>query len=244
MKCWAAAAGQCSSEQSGEHLLTKSLFTDHIVIKGLAWCMNGKQIGINSAVSNILCRSHNNYLSTADNAAVSLKNFSEGAYLRKKRYQKPKSKKDLTGPAFRSEINGHSLELWAFKTMMNLTKCGSYSLSGNLPENIDQYVQKTFNGKGFDAPTGLFLCADINEMVTSGTPYETSLLYTESEKVISGLKFRFQGFRFLFSYNKNPALAMLTGKQQNGIYRPKQIRLNSDGIGSKLLARLILNWEK
>jgi len=73
--CWAKVLGGCSEKMSGEHLISKNQFGNgkKITVGGFPWCRGGtKEIGINSATSNVLCRTHNSALSPTDTAAGKL----------------------------------------------------------------------------------------------------------------------------------------------------------------------------
>ena len=70
-QCWASVLGDCGDEISKEHLVSAALWeTRTINAKGFPWCRDEmKSFGINSLVSKILCKHHNNALSPLDTAA-------------------------------------------------------------------------------------------------------------------------------------------------------------------------------
>jgi len=68
--CWASDVSPCEGGISGEHIISKSLFTSGVTLRGLDWCPDDfKTIGINSFTANILCRKHNSILSSCDSEA-------------------------------------------------------------------------------------------------------------------------------------------------------------------------------
>src|SRR5690349_11968009 len=70
-ECWARALGDCSDDVTKEHLVSAGLWEGSSVdVIGFAWCHDTpKTVGINSVVSKILCRKHNNDLSPLDASA-------------------------------------------------------------------------------------------------------------------------------------------------------------------------------
>jgi len=71
-RCWAAIRGDCAGGISGEHLISKCLFSQSkIFVQGFPWCAGQeREVGVASTTANILCRKHNNELSPLDDAAA------------------------------------------------------------------------------------------------------------------------------------------------------------------------------
>jgi hypothetical protein len=115
--CWAAILGGCDGPLTGEHLFSKGLFSGKSVqVQGSPWkATKPKLIGVSSLTANILCREHNNALSTVDHEGIrafrAIRRFEEILSLR----QALTDATDLLHDA-----NGLLLERWFLKHAVNL----------------------------------------------------------------------------------------------------------------------------
>ena len=73
-RCWAQELGGCAKGFSGEHVISKGLFTEKLItVTGAPWSQQGsKVISLESLKSNILCAHHNSALSPVDAEAQKL----------------------------------------------------------------------------------------------------------------------------------------------------------------------------
>src|SRR2546426_3801833 len=127
-RCWARSIGDCSEKLSGEHLVSKALFSESVTVRGFDWCKDRpKTIGINSLAAKVLCVRHNSALSELDAAALKVWNalkeladVQEGIALAA-RLRIP------VGPPrpLRLRVSGSRLERWAFKTTVNHVAAGA-----------------------------------------------------------------------------------------------------------------------
>jgi hypothetical protein len=113
-ECWAACLGGCSTQESKEHVISRS-----IVGKFVRFVVLGaeKVIGRDSFTVPILCRTHNSALSPVDAAARKFIRFVQ-AYR-----SQPLSTFDI-GDGPRDElclkVDGRLLERWMAKTFLNM----------------------------------------------------------------------------------------------------------------------------
>src|SRR5579884_3546480 len=116
-RCWAEVLGGCSSVMSGEHAISKNQYgkSDSITVHGFSWCRQPKVIGLASAVANILCKTHNEALSQADDAAKFVFSALELARDRGQDKMPP-----IQFPMRRFAVSGDWFERWMLKTTINL----------------------------------------------------------------------------------------------------------------------------
>ncbi|TGM62981.1 hypothetical protein EHQ94_19660 [Leptospira meyeri] len=193
MFCYASKLGNCSEIQSREHIFSKNIFPEGIYIQGFEWCLDKPiLIGPNSAVSKILCKTHNTLLSEYDSEAGKffriLREMSTHETTMKNRNYYLVQKK-------RYNVNGFLLENWFFKTLVNIYYAKKdnqkYKINLNLLLNI------IYNKEIISEPYGLSI------MVAIGSKIETldSILYTPvldktKNEIVGGL-FKFRGVKFL-----------------------------------------------
>jgi hypothetical protein len=165
-KCWAACLGGCSSKISGEHPISRSQFPygKEITLRGFPWCPEGKVIGLDSAVANILCVTHNNELSPLDFAA---KETLRGLQLTSERSNAVITPVHFPRRIF--EVSGDHLERWLLKTSINLAllgqprpKAGIFGADG-MPTK--RFVEIAFGRSSFDAEEGLTWIATLQEKI-------------------------------------------------------------------------------
>src|SRR5713101_8269307 len=108
---------------SGEHTVSKGLFTnDMVVVQGLGWCKDEpKTIGLSNLTRKILCTHYNSKLSTVDDAAiVAFDAFRESVRLTDIR----EKMKERRWTVVHLPLDGDLLERWFLKTLINLTVGG------------------------------------------------------------------------------------------------------------------------
>ena len=155
--CWAAILGGCGGGFSGEHLLSKGLFTGkQVQVQGSPWrAMVPKSVGVNALTANILCRTHNSMLSTVDDEGIrafrAIRRFEEIMSLRK----------PLTDATeLQHEVYGPMLERWFIKHTINLfvvSKSTNRWSGGSLPRDPPQeIVEAAFGLVNLQSPRGLY----------------------------------------------------------------------------------------
>lgn len=119
MQCWAASLKECAGGISKEHFISKCLATDPdsvMEIKGLSFCVSEyKQIPWKSAYSNILCKKHNNVLSSVDQEARDFKKMIETV---EKIKPSPKELESSKKPRHK-HVKGLRIARWIVKTYCN-----------------------------------------------------------------------------------------------------------------------------
>jgi hypothetical protein len=144
--CWAECLGGCSGGLSREHIVSEAFFEgESITVKGLDWTGDDEQqIGINSAVSKILCRAHNSNLSPLDAEIKTIR-----ACFRK--FSGLISKDDQT-TEFLGTVDGIKFERWLLKTTINFIRSSPIKYLDFFPDPL--LVEMAFGITPFNHKTG------------------------------------------------------------------------------------------
>jgi hypothetical protein len=196
-KCWAANLGGCAGGISGEHLISKGLFSGKTVqVSGHIWkSEKPKSIGINSLTANILCRTHNSALSDVDAAGIgvfrALRQFEEIHSGR----QSPEESK------MKHRVFGPLLERWCLKHMINLFVAGDrlgYWYDGSEasapPPDI---IEAAFGLKTLERPRGLYNFAGLTLGEYKAIADQVGFTAINLESKFAGCIFEFQALTFL-----------------------------------------------
>jgi hypothetical protein len=123
-KCWAAALGGCSADGTKEHLITRAIWNgEPVEVEGFPWCKGiSKRVGANALAAHILCKTHNNLLSSVDEAAATAMDvFRQACGLAVSRQAEQNRNWDIK----RLEIaKPDLLERWFIKTAVDLVIAG------------------------------------------------------------------------------------------------------------------------
>ena len=115
--CWANSLGGCGGGFSGEHIVSKGLFSGKAVqVQGSPWrTQKPKTIGIGSLTANILCRNHNSALSAVDQEGIAAFHAIRG-------FEEILSGRSppADSTALQANIDGPLLERWFIKHAINL----------------------------------------------------------------------------------------------------------------------------
>jgi len=137
--CWAECLGGCSADHSREHILTKSTLSEpQVLIEGFPF-QAGKPIVLhkNNFSTNILCRYHNNNLSSVDQAGTwtfeALTNAASGS------------------PRKKNVIRGHMFERWLLKTLINIELLANFNTK--IPPEL---VRRVFGKEAFPPNSGMY----------------------------------------------------------------------------------------
>jgi hypothetical protein len=207
--CWASALGDCSSKQSKEHYVSKSLISsDHIYVRGLPWCSDElRRIPTVGFARNMLCQWHNSILAPVDQAGahafkslcrfVDVLKFREAQRKRQKRLQQYK-------------IDGQLLERWLLKTTINIAY--GRELFGEIswapPVN---WVKIAFGRHPFAPDTGLYF-ADRGWQKARDGDRRIAIQLLDRDKELVGAGFDLNDFGI--------AIAMTPLKEEGLKYRP------------------------
>lgn len=234
-RCWARYRADCDRGMSKEHLLSKSLFPDGIVLaSGFEWCKNTeRQVGINALQRKILCQKHNNELSVTDEAAKLV----IGAF------EAGRSAKQLNGLLF---------ERWLVKTAINLSLgCQHHigvGMSESEPGKPSPYlIAVAFGNETLCAKMGAYFLFPVDKyLYRAGEIFVTPI---QRDMEIGGFLFGLRGqfvFLNLFPGHAPPPIATLAPgivPDQIGAaplyYRPASFDiLNAGGT----MERIQLQW--
>jgi len=119
-RCWATCLGGCGKALTKEHLVSKSILpAPSVEVMGFPYCeATTKQIGTNSLVSHILCKTHNNALSELDTAAMTATATVKEAFRLAEVRAAGKARR---WHVVRTTIpRPHLLERWCLKTAINM----------------------------------------------------------------------------------------------------------------------------
>ena len=103
---------------SGEHIASRALFPNGVVVRGFDWCKDDfKQLGPDALVTKCLCRDHNAQLSPLDQAVADVRYVMTDVgnlhSIRKRRPNYPWALRHY-------RVNGILFERWCFKFICNM----------------------------------------------------------------------------------------------------------------------------
>lgn len=248
VSCWAAALGECSATQSGEHLVSAGLFkSTHVEVQGFAWCKNEKKrIGLNSLVANVLCTKHNSALSEVDQAgADAFDVFRKVQYWQNALQRLP----PRAQPVKRYRVSGPLLERWFMKTLVNLALAAPSSLRWELGDSPlsapPEEVLRACYGLGPLTPyLGLYVAAAVGHEGPSDDSVSFAPLIRYETHLCGGV-FGFRGYQFLLSLvrSKMPPMSdfvALPGWSHAHLqYRLPHFRFE---IANRLTQTLTMEW--
>jgi len=234
LECWASMIGGCSVGSSREHYISGGIFDETIIsVFGLPWCKDQPaSIGLNNAVSKILCQTHNNQLSLYDSEASKLSHFLSSNVL-----EEPLKNDSIS-------INGILLEKWLIKTMINLGYLGALDQPKHSRIDPEEaIVRYLFQNTKIRDGIGLYFVSG----GLSNTGYKTGVFWnailnkSENDKIV-GMLLTFNGIQFITCVVPIRAEELISKMGPvNGtdfssaqiIYRPPNIIFDSTGAGCK-----------
>jgi len=191
MKCWASCLGNCSSKVTREHYISDGIFEGKsVLVSGFDWCKDKQEIGLSSAVSNILCKEHNNSLSKFDDVASQLSQF-----LRKNIRDHPLENNEI-------EINGKFLEKWAFKTYFNLGILGALDQhTFTKIEPSESLVRYIYCDSEIDQGVGIYSvdCYIYSEWMGDSVTWKAIMNKSDNNNII-GMQLSICGLCFYYKY--------------------------------------------
>lgn len=237
-KCWAECLGDCSGRLSREHVVSKMFFEGGpISIKGFDWTQGEeREIGLSSAVSKVLCRTHNSRLSPLD---AEIKNIRE--YFRKfsKLVIKGNQVEEFVG-----KIDGVKFEQWLLKTTVNFIRASPKKYSDFFPDHLLTEMAFGITPFNYNTGQGLYTVNPklYSHMTKSGNSVHVQplILSLQGQSCLLGSLITFCGFPFFLS-TIDPMTQNLGGLQVNEIsdvnlidrnlFHPPRIRtLTSNGL--------------
>jgi hypothetical protein len=230
MECWASILGNCAGGKSREHFISDGIFDgESITAFGLPWCKDKPvSIGIPRAVAKILCKRHNETLSPYDHEAAKLSRF-----VAKNLIDDPMANATIT-------LDGHLLELWSLKTLVNIGYVGG--LDPHTHRRLrptDELVEFIFRKRPVTEGVGLYFISGAidNEDYQSGLSW--NVINDSAAGNVLGMSFAFCRVRFVVSIVAGRAqskiAAMATVNAADVHYRPPNIVMASSNAGRKVI---------
>lgn len=166
--CWASGLGGCSSKQSGEHYVTRGLWSaSYITISGFDWQGGqARQLPVGSLEANILCTTHNNLLGQqVDAEAIRIfKTVGEVVQIFQDWQANPPRKKPILPKRYK--VDGKLFERWVAKTLIDFVcvepSGGStwYGTSSRAIEPPIDVVRAIYGQTDFEHPMGMYLAQE------------------------------------------------------------------------------------
>lgn len=219
-KCFLNPTNDCSTDITGEHYFSKNMLKSmpgDIEYFGMPWTEPGKPVsmGINSAVSNILCGRHNSSLHFLDDTAGRLFRFILE-----------------TGPDLENEthtncrsllINGKALELWCLKALYGAfhAKLASNNQTPLLETHtldVQPFID-ALDGRPLQHPHGLYLLARQAQVIETSSA-RISLVPTgpADGNVVQGVRIGL--WHFEFEVVLDAGAADISHLRERAQYRP------------------------
>jgi hypothetical protein len=213
VECWAAQAiGNCCDRQSGEHIVSKSIFEgDKLIIRGFSWCKDApKEVSVRKLKSNMLCERHNNATSDIDNEAATLSRYlrsivqtpehtSVPLYVPYMRYGPYALFGPHVPPISPCKLNGPRFERWLAKTVVNISytygRDDRWHLTrDDLKHPPDEIVRVIFGVESFGSPMGMYIVR--NDEVRSNEGF-SFMGFFHPEGGLMGASITLNGLRFI-----------------------------------------------
>jgi hypothetical protein len=200
-RCYLRSTNDCSAKISGEHFISKNVLEamqGEIEFGGLPWIESGTTVtyGLNSLVSNILCKRHNEALSPLDAEAGRIFRSLQDICLNLSPKAKSLSRK---GKWFL--VSGQALELWCLKTLFGVFHAKLASRQGE--RLIDTHTLDpapflaALESHSLPPPCGLYLRAKQDGVISGIDEKVTAIpIGDEERKAIIGIRIGMLGFEF------------------------------------------------
>lgn len=225
-KCYAGTTANCSTKISGEHFISNSILKElelngKVKIIGLPWQDKEKfnLLSRNKLVSNILCTTHNELLSSFDSSigrlSKTLLRFDEDFNL-------DNAKEDL------AVFSGEDLEKWMLKTVCAFIASNQIAYKGSKVscELKDIYVDILYNDKPFPDQWGMYFKIPDDRKIQKFHSISFKALTANNE--LKAAEFLVNNFKFYL------VLGPPNRKTDFGIYRPRGIQLAKGDIKKRI----------
>ena len=225
--CWAACLGDCSVDHSREHILTRSTIRGpQLSVEGFPF-QQGQAITLhkNKFSSNILCRYHNNYLTSVDQAGTTAFEALRDAV--------------SAGPKRKSKIRGELFERWLLKTFINFELLANFST--RIPAEL---VEISFGIRSFPPQSGLFYLVNEEYRVIPEDRISFIRLHDPSRNgdVPCG-KFIVGGFPFLLALGPAPT-GPITFRDNQGMVEESRLIHHPARFNFPSGNAVIIDWRK
>ncbi len=218
--CYAHSLGNCKGGISREHIVSKAILDDVIVVIGLPGCKEkSMQIPKDRLVTKILCQHHNNQLSIYDETIAEHKKHID--LIDKNDSLFNRMPKMVKKNYFVCTLNGNDLERWFLKTLINICKTDK-----GLKIDSEILLPYLFDSIPFEYPYGLGNLTKPGLSLNSSNIIQMCplLMDKDDETIVQGGIFRYRGFGYLlllppyeFSIEREKPIidSIFTGKFQD-----------------------------
>jgi hypothetical protein len=209
--CYATALGDCGSKLTREHYVSESLLNElnrdnNLRVAGFPWQTAGQEkvLRPNALASKILCKRHNDALSSLD--AIALRLFhafnEEGT--------------SGSGRQLLFLFNGSDLERWILKVLCGLAHSGNLMRRGGTAVSIpNQWLEILFGYIDFPDGQGLYVCASPGHRFEG--PHGLELRAILGGGGLSGLGLSVCGYELILSMSGFPSRSF---DGRTVVYRP------------------------
>jgi hypothetical protein len=232
-KCYLRGTNDCCRKLSREHYISEAVLRTvrgGLQVSGGFWSgEKPKDITVETLVSKILCKRHNESLTSLDAAAGEL--FAAIAEV----YDDFKAGSTSTGSSFHV-CSGLMFELWCLKVIWGVHHAGTTTAQG--AKTRDSYgfdtarLMEAFVSRRLEAPCGLYAYAQ-RQRVKTGV--SVMPIGTHDPERIGGVEIGVHGVRFDVIFDPS---AVYRDRIQHSAYRPSEITF-TDATRSHVI---ILSW--
>jgi len=238
-KCYAAGLGGCSSKISSEHFFSKAvlkLLYDEpgFEVGGFPWQRKpgAGPPSPESLASNILCKDHNEALSTVDAEALQLFHSFDGVH------------KHLTDERrsghLEFEVAGEIFERWILKVLIGVVASGNAEKDNvRVPKSKPslEWLQLLFGVESMPSACGVYALSQQHPFSVKGISFAP----LSRDNKILGAILDIHGFRFLLAM-VTPDVNRSGSLLENATYRPTYFEFSHDVRPCS--ARLRFRWQE
>lgn len=211
MPCYAERLGNCAGTLTLEHWISRSVLElagTRLLVKGLPRQQRTKRIGAGAVASRILCKRHNEELSSIDAAGTTFVSGIHASFT--------ESLAQLSDKAI--EIPGKLLELWLLKVLCGHLTIHRFSIAPALIEIL-------FGRASWPTGEGLYVLMPTNgDAAWRFQLVRVGLIFNDGRTRVVGAKFGLGGLAFILAFGK-PRTELGVEAQ----YRPGAIVFEREG---------------
>ena len=249
MDCWADKLGDCTDKASREHIISAGIFPEGtIYVKGFPWCQDElKEISVSSFTKKVLCERHNNALTHVDKAGISAMNV----FRQEVQINNARSKmKPRRWRVEKFQIDGHGLERWFLKTLINVAAEGIHKIGRDSTQSgkpSERLVRIAFGLERFRPKAGMYGLGHVGQSLKLREGVLLNPLIDTAKDVV-GVLFHFHGYRFLLYLEEeglqpNIPIPSMFGEQAHStrtLYQPEALNFN---LGEYLSHSIVFTYK-
>ena len=239
MACWASEVSECAGGISAEHYVSRTLWlSPQLTVSGLPGAKTPVTIGLNAAVTNALCRRHNEALSDLDTAAGDV--VRAWRWLGELRHRRARS-----GPRtpYAITVDGWRFERWALKTLFGVASVLKRRLDGWTPGL--EAARYAFGQGELPEGAGLYLLVREHENIANDERVNVHFgkRAEDTNPTAATINLR-GGLRLLVTWDRPPAACGSAFALDGKLFSPDEaMRLEGIQIGT-LNLRMRFDWAR